>query len=142
MSTASYSISKSIKLKKILDEYKKSEDKSKSLYNKISNHEHVNWDHYFNDENNDENYDFSNALYDLCESDKKLKKIVSNYAATRNDFDKLYSYLYVLCPVWSKDGNFVPISSFAFEITLEYLLTNKDNTKNMNISLLLDFFDI
>ncbi len=81
-------------------------------------------------------------LYALCMKYKSLSTIMGKYGATKDDFTMLYTYLFATCPMFSKDGNFVPVSAFAFPQTLEYLLMNKDKMENISPMYLMDYFRI
>lgn len=108
-----YSMDKSIKLDKILKKYTKNPS-----------------DNIIDD------------IYNLCIEDNRLNEIIKKYGATKDEFLRLYYFLYASCPCWGKDGNFIPISSFVFVLTLDHILANKEDFKSIDISMLMDFFNV
>ena len=65
------------------------------------------------------------AIYDYCVHDRKLKKIISKYEATEDDIRRLYKKL-LRWGDFQKRRRYVPISSFFYVYTLEYLLKHPD----------------
>ena len=88
-----------------------------------------------------ENPALSEAIYDYCMSDYKLKRIMSKHNATREDLDKLRRKL----TVWGnflKGRRLVPINSFFYVYTLDYLLTHKDGDPKELAMRMMNFFHI
>ena len=65
------------------------------------------------------------AIYDYCVHDRKLKKIIKKYAATEDDIRRLYKKL-LRWGDFQKRRRYVPISSFFYVYTLEYLLKHPE----------------
>lgn len=82
-------------------------------------------------------------IYTFCLSDTNLKTIVFKHNATKDDFIEIYMLIMASgAGMWSKDGHFVPISAFAFESTLDYLLSNKNLLHTPEAALkLVDYFE-
>ena len=72
-----------------------------------------------------ENPRLIDEMYDFCQKDRRLKKVMQKHQPTREDFDKLYHKLLILGN-FRKYNRFIPISSFFAVYTLDYLLTHKD----------------
>jgi hypothetical protein len=90
----------------------------------------------------EEKYDPVDDLYALCLKYKPLSEVVKRHNATKADFNSLHTHLLVTCPMFSKEGNFVPVSAFAFPQTLEYILRNKNRTENISPVFLMNYFNI
>ena len=79
------------------------------------------------------------AIYAYCASDWKLKRIIRRYGATEEDFLKIYGRL----RVWGnirKRRRYVPISSFFYVYTLEYLLKHPEEDEKKMALKCLKFF--
>ena len=93
---------------------------------------------YINDLQNKE---LIEEIYCYCLSDFKLRRIMKNYKITRDDIGKLYQKL-LLWGNFRKGRRFVPISSFFYVYTLEYLIKNKnEDAKNLTMRCM-NFFHI
>ena len=64
-------------------------------------------------------------LYLYCCKHKLLSPIVHRYKANVGDFALIYLYLLAKCRVSNK-GHFIPISTFFFAASLDYVLAKKD----------------
>lgn len=65
-----------------------------------------------------------NELFDLVESDPRLRKIMASHNASRDTLLRLYDKLALAgAEQWAR-GHYVAASSFAFEPCLDYLLSN------------------
>ena len=64
-------------------------------------------------------------LYLYCCKHKLLNPIVHRYKANVRDFALIYLYLLAKCRV-SYKGHFIPISTFFFAASLDYVLAKKD----------------
>ena len=80
-------------------------------------------------------------IYSYCQQDWRLRRIVKKYDAKPEDLQHIYTKL-LLWGNFKKGRRFVPISSFFFTTSLEYLLQNKDeDPKKMTIKMM-KFFHI
>ena len=64
-------------------------------------------------------------LYQYCYNHKLLSPIVRRYNASVGDFSLIYLYLLSHCPAVGK-GHFIPISTFFFAASLDYVLARED----------------
>lgn len=64
-------------------------------------------------------------LYQYCHNHKFLNPIVRRYNAGVGDFALIYLYLLARCPVGGK-GHFIPISTFFFAASLDYVLAREN----------------
>lgn len=88
-----------------------------------------------------EQHEMISAIYAYCLADWKLKRVVRKYGATEEDFHLLYRKL---CR-WGdfrKGRRYVPISSFFFVYTLEYLLKHPDADEKEMAKKCMNFFHI
>ena len=88
-----------------------------------------------------ENPKLIDEMYDYCQKDRKLKKIMEKYQPTKEDFDKLYHKL-LIYGNFRKFRRFVPISSFFAVYSLEYMLTHKDMDAFQLTKKMMNFFHI
>lgn len=79
------------------------------------------------------------AIYAYCAEDRKLRRIVGKYGATEEDFLKLYKRLRVWGDI-RKRRRYVPISSFFYVYTLEYLLKHPEADEKEMALKCLNFF--
>ena len=66
-------------------------------------------------------------LYDLCDTDPQLKGVLLRYEADRSTLDQVYSKLIKNGAGQTVRGHFVPASALTFALTLEYVLSHKDD---------------
>lgn len=127
------SLKKSYKLGKILR--KKNRDQQKHLKS-------LNGNFSVDDIVNNDMYNPTDDIMDMCMSYDELKYLIIFYDIDKNDIEQIYTYLEVSYPLWTKDGHYMPISSFAFGFTLEHLLRNKDTLEKIDIDYLTKTFDV
>lgn len=80
-------------------------------------------------------------IYAYCQSDWKLRRIMKKYEATPEDFQKIYHKL-LIWGNFRKGRRFVPISSFFYVYTLEYLLQHKNGDAKQLTMKCMNFFHI
>ena len=78
-------------------------------------------------------------IYDYCARDRKLKKIIKKYQATEEDFMKAYKKLLREADM-VKGRRYVPISSFFYVYTLEYILAHPEEEGRKLAMKCLNFF--
>ncbi|SHK63210.1 hypothetical protein SAMN05216582_11041 [Selenomonas ruminantium] len=64
-------------------------------------------------------------IYDYCQKDWKLRRIIKKYNLTVDDIEKIYQKL-LLWGNFHKGRRFVPITAFLYVCTLEYLGQHKN----------------
>ncbi|WP_173435934.1 hypothetical protein [Selenomonas ruminantium] len=64
-------------------------------------------------------------IYAFCQQDYKLRRIVKKHNLTLEDMEKIYQKL-LLWGNFHKGRRFVPITSFLYVYTLDYLCQHKD----------------
>ena len=64
-------------------------------------------------------------IYDYCQKDFKLKRIIERLAVRREDIAEQYNKLRIWGDI-KKGRRYVPITSFFYVYSLEWLLTHKD----------------
>lgn len=64
-------------------------------------------------------------IYDYCQKDWKLRRIIKKYDLTVDDIEKIYQKL-LLWGNFHKGRRFVPITAFLYVCTLEYLGQHKN----------------
>ena len=64
-------------------------------------------------------------LYQYCYNHKLLSPIIRRYNASVGDFSLIYMYLLSHCPAVGK-GHFIPISTFFFAASLDYVLAREN----------------
>ena len=78
-------------------------------------------------------------IYDYCCQDYKLRRLVKKYAVTKDDISDIYQKL-LLWGNLKKDRRFVPISSFFYVYTFEYLAKHRrDDAKSLTVKMM-NFF--
>ena len=92
-------------------------------------------------ENDLSNPNLGEAIYNFCIKDYKLKRIMRKHQATRVDLDKLREKL-VVWGNFRKGRRLVPINSFFYAYTLDYLLTHKDDNPKELVVKMMNFFHI
>lgn len=88
-----------------------------------------------------DNAELGAAIYEYCRNDFKLKRILAKHQATREDLDELRKKL----AIWGnfqKGRRLVPINSFFYAYTLDYLLTHKDDDPKKLTMRMMNFFHI
>lgn len=88
-----------------------------------------------------QNKELIEEIYQYCQSDFKLRRIMKNYQITQADLGKLYQKL-LLWGNFRKGRRFVPISSFFYVYTLEYLIKNKNEDAKKLTMRCMNFFHI
>ena len=73
-----------------------------------------------------QNKNLPTEIYDYCLQDCKLHRIVKKYNLTVEDVEKIYQKL-LIWGNFRKGRRFVPITSFLYVCTLEYLCQHKDD---------------
>lgn len=63
-------------------------------------------------------------IYAYCLKDWKLRRIIRKYEVTPNDIEKIYQKL-LLWGNFHKGHRFVPVTSFFYVSTLQYVVTHK-----------------
>jgi hypothetical protein len=80
-------------------------------------------------------------LFDLCENDKQLSVVISNYKTNRKELDEIYTALELNgAGQWAR-GHYCAASAFAFVSTLEYILEHKDNIGMQEAFVIVDYFE-
>lgn len=79
------------------------------------------------------------AIYAYCREDWKLRRIVRKYGAVEEDFLKLYRRLRVWGDI-RKRRRYVPISSFFYVYTLDYLLKHPEEDEKKMAIKCMNFF--
>ena len=83
--------------------------------------------------NNLQNKKLLAEIYDYCQQDYKLRRIVKKYGLTEADVEKIYQKL-LLWGNFHKGRRFVPITAFLYVCTLEYLCKHKnDDAKSLTM---------
>ena len=90
---------------------------------------------------NTENEKLFDEIYDYCINDYKLKKIMQKYNATKEDIKFLHKKLMTWGNI-KKGHRFIPITSFFYAYTLEYLFTHRDDDDKKVTMRMLNFFHI
>ena len=88
-----------------------------------------------------DNPELGRAIYDYCQTDFKLRRIMDKHQATREDLDKLRRKL----AIWGnfqKGRRLVPINSFFYAYTLDYLLSHRDEDPQKLAMRMMNFFHI
>ena len=80
-------------------------------------------------------------IYAYCQQDGRLRRLVERNQAQREDFQQLYEKL-LLWGNFKKGRRFVPISSFFFTTSLDYLLKNRDGDPKKLTMKMMNFFHI
>ncbi|MBR1579315.1 MAG: hypothetical protein IJ668_02310 [Selenomonadaceae bacterium] len=95
-------------------------------------------DKFLSDRNEAELID---ALYEYATGDRRLKKIVANYGATREDFTKLHRKL-MMWGDFRKYNRYVPVTSFFYASALDYMLEHKDDDAKSITMQMMNYFHI
>ena len=93
---------------------------------------------YLNDLDNEKLYD---EIFDYCMNDYKLRKIMQKYNGAKDDIKFFHKKLMTWGNI-KKGRRFVPISSFFYAYTLEYLFTHRNDDDKKVTMRMLNFFHI
>ncbi len=80
-------------------------------------------------------------IFTYCQQDWRLRRIMKKYEARQEDFKIIYDKL-LLWGNFKKGRRFVPISSFFFTTSLEYLLKNQEGDPKKLTMKMMNFFHI
>ena len=80
-------------------------------------------------------------IFTYCQQDWRLRRIMKKYEARQEDFKIIYDKL-LLWGNFKKGRRFVPISSFFFTTSLEYLLKNQEGDPRKLTMKMMNFFHI
>lgn len=80
-------------------------------------------------------------LYQYCYNHEFLNPVVRRYNAKVGDFALIYLYLLSKCRV-SGNGHFIPISTFFFAASLDYVLSKKNGLCSEDIFWLRKYFGL
>lgn len=84
-----------------------------------------------------------NEIYAFCITHENLNEVVRRHNATLSDFKEIYERLMMFCCIDSGD-RFIPVSSFFFARSLDYVLSNRItdyNSGNEVAGNLINYFD-
>ena len=93
---------------------------------------------YFDDQENPQLID---EIYDYCQNDFKLKKILLKHNADRDTIAHIYEKLRVWGNI-KKGRRYVPVVSFFYAYALEWLLTHKDEDEKKMAMKMMNIFHI
>lgn len=88
-----------------------------------------------------QNKELIGEIYRYCLSDFKLRRIMKKYQISPDDIEALYQKL-LIWGNFRKGRRFVPISSFFYVYTLEYLIKNKNEDAKKLTMHCMNFFHI
>lgn len=88
-----------------------------------------------------QNKELIGEIYRYCLSDFKLRRIMKKYQISPDDIEALYQKL-IIWGNFRKGRRFVPISSFFYVYTLEYLIKNKNEDAKKLTMRCMNFFHI
>lgn len=80
-------------------------------------------------------------IYSFCAGDRKLRKIIGKHQATEEDFLRIYKKLLREADM-VKGRRYVPISSFFYVYTLDYLLAHPEEEGRKLAMKCMNFFHI
>lgn len=80
-------------------------------------------------------------IYSCCQQDYKLRRVIKKYQLTQDDIEKLYQKL-LLWGNFHKGRRFVPITSFLYVGSLEYLCKHKNDDAKALTMKCMNFFHI
>lgn len=93
---------------------------------------------YIDDLGNERLFD---EIYDYCQKDFKLKRIMKKHGATKEDIKFLHKKLLTWGNI-KKGRRFVPITSFFYAYSLDYLLEHREDDDKKVTMRMLNFFHI
>ena len=88
-----------------------------------------------------QNKELIGEIYRYCLRDFKLRRIMKKYQISPDDIEALYQKL-LIWGNFRKGRRFVPISSFFYVYTLEYLIKNKNEDAKKLTMRCMNFFHI
>lgn len=80
-------------------------------------------------------------IHTYCKSDFKLRRILKKHSATEEDIAQLYRKL-LIWGNFRKYNRFIPITSFFYAYSLNYLLSHKDGDPKELTQKMMTFFHI
>ena len=80
-------------------------------------------------------------IYEYCQKDFKLRRIMQKYKATKEDIKALHKKLMTWGNI-KKGRRFVPITSFFYVYSLNYLFEHRDDDDKKVTMRMLNFFHI
>jgi len=93
---------------------------------------------YINDLENEQLFD---EIYEYCQKDFKLRRIMAKHSATKEDIRALHKKLLAWGSI-KKGRRFVPITSFFYAYSLNYLFEHRDDDDKKVTMRMLNFFHI
>lgn len=93
---------------------------------------------YIDDLENEQLFD---EIYEYCQKDFKLRRIMRKHAATKEDIKSLHKKLMTWGNI-KKGRRFVPITSFFYAYSLNYLFEHRDDDDKKVTMRMLNFFHI
>ena len=93
---------------------------------------------YIDDLGNEKLFD---EIYDYCQRDFKLRRIMKKHAATKEDIKELHKKLMTWGNI-KKGRRFVPITSFFYAYSLNYLFEHRNEDDKKVTMRMLNFFHI
>ena len=93
---------------------------------------------YIDDLENEQLFD---EIYEYCQKDFKLRRIMRKHAATKEDIKSLHKKLMTWGNI-KKGRRFVPITSFFYAYSLNYLFEHRDDDDKKVTTRMLNFFHI
>ena len=88
-----------------------------------------------------ENEHLFDEIYEYCQKDFKLRRIMRKHAATKEDIKSLHKKLMTWGNI-KKGRRFVPITSFFYAYSLNYLFEHRDDADKKVTMRMLNFFHI
>ncbi len=88
-----------------------------------------------------ENEKLFDEIYDYCQKDFKLKRIMKKHGATKEDIKALHRKLLTWGNI-KKGRRFVPITSFFYAYSLNYLFEHRNDDDKKVTMRMLNFFHI
>ena len=93
---------------------------------------------YIDDLENEQLFD---EIYEYCQKDFKLRRIMQKHKATKEDIKALHKKLMTWGNI-KKGRRFVPITSFFYVYSLNYLFEHRDDDDKKVTMRMLNFFHI
>ena len=95
-------------------------------------------DKYWLDKHNPQLID---EMFEFAINDRRLSKIINKYNADKKDISKLYDKL-LIWGDFRKYNRFVPINSFFYASSLDYLLSHKNDDAKSLTQKMMNYFNI
>ena len=92
-------------------------------------------------ENDKKNPQLIDEIFQFTSTDRRLSKIIKKYNADRNDFAALHEKL-MIWGDFRKYNRYIPITSFFYASTLDYLLAHKDDDSKILVQKMMNYFHI